>query len=62
MLVQLLPIPLCVMKVCMHVKRSAESKPLKVHPVASKTLTQSMLPQNASLEISHFPLFTSWVL
>ena len=43
-------------------KRSAESQTLKVHPVASKTLTQSMLPQNASLEISHFPLFTSWVL
>ena len=43
-------------------KRSAESKTLKVHPVASTTLTQSMLPQNASLEISHFPLFISWVL
>ena len=42
-------------------KRCAESQTLKVHPVASKTLTQS-LPQNASLEISHFPLFTSWVL
>ena len=35
-------------------KRSAESKTLKVHPVASKTLTQKIPRQNASLEISHF--------
>ena len=40
MLFRLLPVPLCVMKVCYACQRSAESKTLKVHPVASKTLTQ----------------------
>ena len=34
-------------------KRCAESQTLKVHPVASKTLTQKIPPQNASLEIRH---------
>jgi len=61
MLFRLVPVPLCY-EGCSACKRSAESQTLKVHPVGSKTLTQSMLPQNASLEISHFPLFTSWVL
>ena len=41
MLFRLLPVPLCVMKVY-ACKRSAESKTLKVHPVASKTLTQKI--------------------
>ena len=50
---------------CSACKRAAESQTLKVHPVESKTLTQkdlSLLPQNASLDISLSPLFTSWVL
>ena len=40
-------------------KRSAESKTLKVHPVASKTLTQKIPAQNASLEIRHCPFDSS---
>ena len=40
-------------------KRSAESQTLKVHPVASKTLTQKIPPQNASLEIRHCPFDSS---
>ena len=40
-------------------KRCAESQTLKVHPVASKTLTQKIPPQNASLEIRHCPFESS---
>ena len=59
MLFRLLPVPLCVMKVFMHV---TVCKTLKVHPVASKTLTQKIPPQNASLEIRHCPFdyFEKW--
>ena len=34
-------------------------KTLKVHPVVSKTLTQKIPPQNASLEIRHCPFDSS---
>ena len=40
MLFRLLPVPLCYeASAC---KRSAESQTLKVHPIASKTLTQKI--------------------
>ena len=60
MLFWLLPVLLCYVafSAC---ERSAKSQTLKVHPVASKTLTQKicvyMLPQNASLEIFFFHFF-----
>ena len=41
MLFRLLPVPLCVMKVFMNVN-GLQSQTLKVHPVASKTLTQKI--------------------
>ena len=55
MLFSLLPVPLCVMKVFSACKRSAETQTLKVHPVASKTLTQKR-PVYAAPErlVGHF--------
>ena len=53
MLFRLLPVPLCYeASAC---KRSAESQTLKVHPVASKTLTQK-IPLYAAPErlVGHF--------
>ena len=43
MLFRLLPIPLCVMKICMHVNGLQSHKPSKYTlPVASKTLTHKI--------------------
>ena len=52
----LLPVPLCVMKVFMHVNGVQSQNP---QAIASKTLTQKIPPQNVSLEIRYCPFDSS---